>query len=357
MKAAATGLGIDGQKLMYHPQRVAAVLAGKPVTPLYAEIGLTTCCNNRCVFCSYDFRQDKRTEFPADRALSLLGELQQTGVRSVCFAGEGEPLLYPHLQMIMRQGQVLGLDLALATNGIMFSAEMIDTCCATLTWLKFSINAGSAEEYARVNGNAPEVFDAVIANVRQAVRCRQESGSKCTIGAQAVLLPENERGMPALAALMRDCGVDYFVVKPYLPNPLSKNFSMRRQHFPLSADLRDQLLALARPDFHVECRPRAFARLTDRQRGYAGCLGMRLFAFIAADGWVYACPPHYGEEEFACGNVFTQPFAEIMGSSHYRTLLARLGQENNCPIVGCRLDACNQYLWEAAHPPQHVNFI
>ena len=53
---------IDSHKLIYHPERVAALAeAGKDwskhksLKPLYAEISTSGACNHRCTFCSVDY--------------------------------------------------------------------------------------------------------------------------------------------------------------------------------------------------------------------------------------------------------------------------------------------------------------
>ena len=55
----------------------------------------------------------------------LLHELREIGTRELIFAGEGEPLLYPHFLDAVASAKAAGLHLNLITNGTLLTEDVI----------------------------------------------------------------------------------------------------------------------------------------------------------------------------------------------------------------------------------------
>jgi len=212
---------IDSHKLNFHPARVGAWLAGERIYPIYMEISPSGACNHRCTFCGLDFMGYKANRLDAAMLMDRLAELARLGLKSVMFAGEGEPFLHPDMAAIILHTKALGIDVALTTNGTLMDDDTTRRILGAVSWIKVSCNAGDAETYAKIHRTKAEHFDLAIANMARAVKLRQETGSRCTLGVQSLLLPENQDSMPALARTARDLGLDYLVVKPYSQHPSS----------------------------------------------------------------------------------------------------------------------------------------
>ena len=88
---------IEGHKLMYHVDEVSRWLKGDVVAPIYVEFGLINSCNHNCVFCALDYLKSKGSAINKDVLINNLKDMAEFGVKSVMFAGEGEPLMYPHI--------------------------------------------------------------------------------------------------------------------------------------------------------------------------------------------------------------------------------------------------------------------
>ena len=114
---------IDSHKLSYHPDRVAQWLeAGddleklKKIYPVYIEISPVGACNHRCTFCGVDYIGYQNVRWESDHLMQRLSEMSEKGVRSVMFAGEGEPLLHKELDEIVEHCSNVGIDSSITTN-------------------------------------------------------------------------------------------------------------------------------------------------------------------------------------------------------------------------------------------------
>ena len=106
---------IDGQKLSFHPHRVAQWLdAGddwekaKKVYPIYIEVSPMGACNHRCTFCAVDYIGYKAVSLDTEILCKRLSEMAALGVKSE-----------RRLQRISHHAAYSGLDVAFTTNGVL----------------------------------------------------------------------------------------------------------------------------------------------------------------------------------------------------------------------------------------------
>ena len=142
----------DGHKLSYHPERVAELMGKGDCFPLYIEISPVGSCNHRCVFCAYDYIGYPNRKLDAERTISFLDEIAINGVKSVLWAGEGEPLLHPEIVRFVRHAKGCGIDSGMFTNGHLLSPDVAKEILPALTFLRISFNGGSAQNYLDKRG-------------------------------------------------------------------------------------------------------------------------------------------------------------------------------------------------------------
>lgn len=91
--------------------------------PVVVYFKVTGGCNLKCSFCSQ--ADAKKINMDLDDAKTLLTELKKNGVISINYTG-GEPLVYPHIEELLKFGNELGFEQTLVTNVIsLFKKESI----------------------------------------------------------------------------------------------------------------------------------------------------------------------------------------------------------------------------------------
>lgn len=350
---------IDGHKLIYHIPRVNQWLEGGTTYPIYMEVSPAGACNHRCVYCGLDFMGYRPKFLDAEVFKERLTEMGKLGVRSIMYAGEGEPFMHHDMPALINHTKSSGIDAAVTTNGVLFTKETADSALGSIEWIKVSINGATADTYAKIHRSKPGDFDRVIENMSYAAALRKAGGHRCAMGMQLLLLPENCREAAMLARLARDIGMDYLVVKPYSQHPKSKTTKYSSVKYSDYEYLADELAEFNTDDFSVIFRIKTMRKWDAKARNYEHCLALPFWSYVDSGGNVWGCSVYLGDERFLYGNIFENSFKEIWeGEKRLRSL--RWVEENldvsRCR-TNCRMDEVNRYLWELKHPPEHVNFI
>jgi radical SAM protein with 4Fe4S-binding SPASM domain len=352
-------LRIDSHKLAFHPHRVAQWLDGQPIFPLYLELSPSGACNHRCTFCAKDYLGYQGRFLQTGATLRLLEELGSLGIRSIMYGGEGEPLLHPDIADLVTGTRGAGIDVAMSTNGVLLTGNLAEKILPALSWIKFSIDAGSAPTYAAIHRTKEDDFRTVLANVADAARIIDRRGLGCTLGTQMLLLPENAAEARQLAERVKEAGADYLVIKPYSQHHDSHNRRYEHIDYAPYLGLAAELEPLNGDGFRVFFRMNTMVKLQHDGRGYDSCLALPFWAYIDAGGDVWGCSSYLGDERFLFGNLYRESFRSIWEGERRRRLLAHAATELDTEGCrkNCRMDEVNRYLWDLTHPGAHVNFI
>ncbi len=349
---------IDSHKLIFHPKEVAKWLSGEEIYPLYIEISPSGACNHRCTFCALDFMEYKPRFLDTAILRERLGEMGRLGIKSVMYGGEGEPFLHKDIAGIIVSTKRSGIDVGITTNGVLLTPAIADSILGSTAWIKVSLNAGDRDTYAKLHRTKPDDFDRAFHNLAEAVKIKRRTGAKCTLGAQAVLLPENADSMESLAAACRSIGLRYLVVKPYSQHHKSLTGTYAGVDYAGFSHLGDELARFNDEGFSVIFRERTMRKLKRKKRGYGRCLALPFWAYIDSGGNVWGCSAYLGDDAFGYGNIQEQTFEDIWRGERRRQCLEMVASEldpERCR-TNCRMDDVNLYLWELTHPSAHVNF-
>lgn len=338
---------VDGEKIQFHPERVVQWKKAKTweeaknVYPIYVEISPVGACNHRCTFCAVDYIGYKSNMLDAGLLGNRLLEMGSLGVKSVMFAGEGEPLLHKDINEMVTAADVAGIDVSFTTNGVLL--DKLDL--TGVSWVKVSLNAGTKKTYAKVHRTKEKDFDTVWTNIYEAAKRK----GNCDLGVQMLLLPENVHEVQELYDRCNDLGVDYLVVKPYSQHKKSLTHEYEGQKPPEPSVIERGCKFIFRKEtYETQTIPYKKCRATPN-----------FWAYIMATGDVYSCSAYLLDDRFNLGNINLHSFSDIWtGPARQKNWnFVRESLDIHECRVNCRMDKVNRYLDELVVGPHGVNFI
>lgn len=265
-------------KIYYYLDQIEKLNKGEFVAPVSCEIDPSNKCNLKCGFCMFgDWRENHKEDLELDMYISLIGELQQMGTRSITFTGGGEPLMNPNFNIMAKMAKSLGFQIGLVTNGLLLNK--IDRP-EDFLFIRVSLDAHNREDYIKVKG--VDAFDTVLENITLALDKNK------TIGLSYVVGPHNNKDLEQAEALACDLGVSYIQIKPSYVNDRGEIFS----------------------DFDY---PDGRAIITKRHTAEDNvpCTIAALIGIVGANGDVYYCCQGRGVDRLILGNLKDKTFKEL----------------------------------------------
>ncbi len=174
-------LGPDRQDALFFFREKGETMFASPRS---VSLDLSPLCNKRCDKCQFHSPRSpykgllRNNEFmPLDLAKALLDDCATiTPKPCIMPTFSGEPLLYPHLESVLRHAADLGLPVGVTTNGLLLDRDMSRLLLDTgVTSVMVSLDAFRPETYAALQ--APGSLERVTENVLQFRELRGESST------------------------------------------------------------------------------------------------------------------------------------------------------------------------------------
>jgi MoaA/NifB/PqqE/SkfB family radical SAM enzyme len=158
----------------------------------------------------------KRHGIKTHHALNLLDDFAEIGVQGVSLVSDGESTLSKAYVPFVQHAAKVGINVGNATNAWEWGPEKSEQVLPHMSWVRFTVAAGTPEKYAEIMYKGPEhteVYDKAIRNIKYAVEFKKKNNLSVTLGIQMVLMPEFKDEILPFAKLGIDLGVDYAVIK------------------------------------------------------------------------------------------------------------------------------------------------
>lgn len=317
---------LDGTKIAWYTDRVAAWGRGERIAPITIDMALTRKCDASCSFCYAMLQENDRHEITQAVMESFLGDAARMGVRGISLVSDGESLLSPVYTYTIQQGASLGISMASGTNGRTFTREKLEAVLPHLTYLRFNVSAGTKQRYTEIMGFKPEAFDRVCENIRVAAEIKARDNLPVTIGIQMVLMPQDADQVIPFAKLGRNLGVDYAVVK-HCSDDEYGNLGIDYSRYSQLTDYLQEAESYSTDSYKCVIK---WSKIRDEgKRSYQRCYGPPFLIQISGSGLVAPCGMMFNTRyaKFAIGNICEQRWWDIWQSDRYWEVMSYLASD------------------------------
>ena len=366
---------LDSHKLSHHYERIEAWENGEQIAPVSVDMALSRACGAMCSFC-YAMIQEpqERASIKTRDALNLLDDFAEIGIKSVSLVSDGESTLSKAYAPFIEHASKLGIDVANATNGWEFEKEKVDQVLPHMTWVRFTVAAGTPEGYGKImykSEKHTEVFDRAMKNIRYAVELKEKLKLDVTLGIQMVLTPDFKDEILPFAKLAIDLGVDYGVIKHCSDDEMGTlgiDYSKYEEMYPLITKAEkmsnDKTKIIAK-----------WNKIKDKGvSSYNRLYGPQFLLQLSGSGLVAPAGQFFNAKysKLHMGNFTEERFIDIFKSSRYKRTMDYLASPNfdaqtmmgTLPITHYINEALNNHAIgknrikpNKGTKPLHVNFL
>ena len=362
---------LDGHKLPWHMDRVAAWERGERIAPITIDMALTRACDYSCSFCYAMLQENDRQVITQEHIAGFLLDSARMGVRGISLVSDGESLLSPAYVFTIQEGARLGISMASGTNGRVFTEDKLGAVLPSLTYIRFNVSGGTRERYCEIMGCKPESFDRVMANIRAACAIKRRDHLLATIGIQMVLMPTMADQIMPFAQLGKELGVDYAIIK-HCSDDEYGHLGIQYSDYHALYPLLQEAESLSTAEYKVVVKWQKIQR--ENRRIYSQCFGPPFLIQISGSGLVAPCGQMFNDRyaKFHIGNICTDRWWDIWRSDRYWEVMDYLHSKNFDPRhmcgVLCLQDRVNEALFQhktgvaplvtaTDPPPMHKNFL
>jgi len=352
---------IDKHKLYWHLDRVKQWQEERIIPAIYIEVSPVAFCNHKCLFCGLDFAMQKKIQLETEIFCERLKEMGNLGTRSIMFAGEGEPLLHKDFPKLVRTAKNSGIDVSITTNGSMGNYELWKEILPYLTWIRFSVDAGTSKTYARVHNVPESYFGKTINSIKESIKIKKDYHLDVTIGVQFLMVKENLQDTEDAIKLFSRLETDYLSLKPYSLHPQmidKKDIIYTKEIVQYVEDIINKYKEKNKMD--IIFRKDAMEKYMNKEKKFNHCRALPFWGYISSKGDFYTCSVFLGDERFKIGNIYNENMQSIMNGKLRKNSIIygekELDIEGQCRS-NCRMARINEFLEFLESKPKHINFI
>lgn len=339
--------------------------AGRQAVPVNLQLILSDLCNHDCWWCAYrasnglssaEFAgpgKDGKPSYnpnrmiPTAKAEEIIRDAAGLGVKSITFTGGGEPTVHPDHLSLFELALDLGLECSLNTNGNILRPGW-EHVLPRFAYVRFSIDGGTAEEYAADRRISPSAYWKVLTNLALLAGEVKRVESPCIVGAGFVVTAGNYANLAQGVRRIRDTGAKYVRLASMQSTDGTAAYGDKLEA--ARAAVVDAQ-SLATDDFQVvDLFDSAMGRrMTDPFCGF-----QQMVIYVGANLRVYRCCYTAYTKLGEAGDISNRRLTDWFGSEEkkraYREFDART-------CATCPLADKNQVIGYLVSRPVHVNFV
>lgn len=362
-------LVLDGSKVGWYPDRIAAWKRGEKIAPVTIDWALTRKCNYACEFCYAMMQENDRKEQTFETSKAFLDDCAAIGVKGISLISDGESTVHSDYVEIIKYGHSVGIAIGAGSNGLLLTRDVLEQILPCLTYLRFNFSAGEPKRYAEIMGVKPDWFFKVVQNVTDAMEIKRARNLPVTINMQMVTMPKYADQILPLARLAKEIRPDYLIFK-HCADDIEGQLGVNYDEYENCVPLFHEAEAMSEPGFRVQVK---WSRLDNGgKREYHKCYGPPFIMQVSGSGLVAPCGFLFNEKykKFHIGNICDTRFKEIWESDRYWDVMRYLGSDQFDPSMSCGPNCLqhntNDWLWKFEHgqvalptgdPPPHLGFL
>lgn len=320
-------LELDGTKVWWWQDRIAAWKRGELVAPVTMDVAWTRKCQASCNFCYASLQSSEGGEITREIAFQFLDDCAEIGVKGVSLISDGESTMVPFFADSVEYGAKLGIQMGTSSNGIKLTPEVLEQILPHLSYLRFNFSGGDKHRWAQIMGLKQGLYDRVIENVKAAMRIKRRDNLPVTVNLQLVSMPQDADQLLPFARLAAQLRPDFGIIKHCADSrdgELGVDYSKYKDIF----DVMKECEALSDETFRMAVK---WSRLEDEgKRSYKRCYGPNFILQMSGNGLIAPCGQLFNGRysKMHIGNVTTQRWRDIWKSDRYREVMSWLASES-----------------------------
>jgi len=374
-------------KVIANVDRVLELLDTGNTPPVLVEFDTSNACNHSCYFCisgyihlpeSKGLPTFNRSMLSEKLMLSTCQDFINMGVRAVNWTGGGEPTANPALSKCVKLLGQNDVKMGMFTNGTLIHRfpELLDTLVENMTWIRFSVDAGTEKTYNDIRRTTAgkDDWNMMLSNLNKIIDAKdnyEESVSKDPfdfqrklgpdIGVGMVITPDNYWEIINFAETFLEYDISYCQFKPEIVNRereggIQRDIDFWYEHV-------EPRIKVAKDILGDKFQMNGY-KLSDLQhdpsilgRTYKKCLGSQIQPCVGADGEVYVCCNHRGYKEYSYGNLNEKSFKDIWNDIEKRQAIMYqiddVDKFNNCTQL-CKPHESSKQVWKLYEEYENV---
>jgi len=333
MPELAEQLIIDGTKVGWYPERIAAWQRGEKIAPITMDVAMTRACNAACSFCYAQLQANEEAKITKECFFQFLEDAADIGVKGVSFISDGESTVVPWYADAVEKAAAEGLAVGAGSNGIKLTRPVLEQILPHLSYLRFNFSAGERKRYAEIMGVPQHFYDDVIQNIRDGMEIINRDGLKCSLNMQIVCDPKDGDQIVPFAKLVAELRPVYGVIK-HCADDVLHSLGVDYSKYAGLAEAFDEAERIGRESgVRIEVKR---SRL-DGKRKYSKCFGPPFILQMSGSGLIAPCGFLFNDRytAFHIGNITRQRFKDIWASERYWEVIKYLASDAFDPRQRC----------------------